>query len=121
MLDVCNTFNVFYSPFILGGECMLRKLVPILIIIVLLLSSCGSPAPAAAPQATTAPKTATFIFTQEFDNLNPAYSNMWFSQITQQIWNCWPWSFDDKNTAFPVLVKEMPSAANGGLSADGSL
>jgi peptide/nickel transport system substrate-binding protein len=94
-----------------------------LIVLVLLLSSCGSPAPAAAPQATatTAPKTATFIFTQEFDNLNPAYSNMWFSQITQQIWNCWPWSFDDKNTAFPVLVKELPSATNGGLSADGKV
>lgn len=95
---------------------MLRKFVPIMIVLVLLLSSCGGLSPAA-----TAPKTATFIFTQEFDNLNPAYSNMWFSIITQQIWNCWAWDFDDKNSPIPALVKELPSAANGGLSADGKV
>ena len=89
---------------------MLKKLIPTLIVLVLLLSSCGAPAPA---------KTATFIFTQEFDNLNPAYSNMWFSAITQQLWNCWAWNFDEKNAPVPNLVKEMPSLANGGLSADG--
>jgi peptide/nickel transport system substrate-binding protein len=99
---------------------MFKKLVPVLIVLVLLISSCGTQAPA-APAATVAPKTATFIFTQEFDNLNPAYTNMWFSAITQQLWNCWAWSFDDKNAAFPVLVKELPSAANGGLSSDGKV
>ncbi len=125
---------------------MLKKLVPMLVVLVLLLSACGSPTPAApvepaatqapaaateapaAPAATEAPpaapaegKTATFIFTQEFDNLNPAYTNMWFSAITQQLWNCWAWDFDDKNAPIPVLVKEMPSAANSGLSADGKV
>ena len=94
---------------------MLRKLVPCLIVIVLLLSACGAPA------TPIPPKTATFIFTQEFDNLNPAYTNMWFSGITQQLWNCWAWNFDDKNNTIPVLVKEIPSAANGGLSADGKV
>lgn len=44
---------------------------------------------------------------------------MWFSSITHQIWNCWAWDFDDQSNARPVLVKEMPSAANGGISADG--
>ncbi|MCS7178605.1 MAG: peptide ABC transporter substrate-binding protein [Anaerolineae bacterium] len=67
----------------------------------------------------TAPKTATFIFTQEPDVLNPLYTNMWFSAITQQIWNCWAWDFDDQNNPHPVLVKEMPSAENGGISPDG--
>ena len=130
---------------------MLKKLVPILIVFVLVLSACGGPAPAAAPtnaastDATQAPaeapaateapaasaaptsaaagagKTATFIFTQEFDNLNPAYTNMWFSAITQQLWNCWAWNFDDKNVPIPNLVAEMPGAANGGLSADGKV
>jgi len=64
-------------------------------------------------------KTATFIWTQEFDTLNPLYTNMWFSAITQQIWNCWAWDFDDQNNPHPVLVTEMPSTQNGGISADG--
>jgi len=64
------------------------------------------------------PKIATFIWTQEFDSLSPLYTNMWFSSITHQIWNCWAWDFDDLSAARPILVKEMPSAANGGISAD---
>jgi peptide/nickel transport system substrate-binding protein len=44
---------------------------------------------------------------------------MWFSSITQQIWNCWAWDFDDQNNPRPVLVKEMPSEENGGISPDG--
>lgn len=100
---------------------MFKKLVPVLIVLGLLLSSCGTPAAPAAPAATAVPKTATFIFTQEFDTLNPAYTNMWFSAISQQIWNCWAWNFDDQNVAYPLLVKELPSAANGGLSADGKV
>jgi peptide/nickel transport system substrate-binding protein len=83
--------------------------------------------PTAAPTqvpATTAPKVvqkATFIFTQEPDTLSPLYTNMYFSQITQQIWTCWAWDFDDQNQPRPVLVKELPTAANGGLSADGKV
>jgi peptide/nickel transport system substrate-binding protein len=76
-----------------------------------LLASCR---PAAGPA-----KTATFIWTQEPDVLNPLYTNMWFSSITQQIWNCWAWDFDDQNNPHPVLVKEMPSEENGGISPDG--
>jgi peptide/nickel transport system substrate-binding protein len=74
-------------------------------------------APTTAPQGQG--KVATFIFTQEFDSLNPAYTNMWFSQITEQMWNCWAWDYDDKNNPLPVLVTEMPSIENGGISADG--
>ncbi len=79
-------------------------------------------APTTAPQPTAPPaqgKVATFIFTQEFDNLNPAYTNMWFSTITHQIWNCWAWDYDDQNIPEPVLVKELPSTTNGGISTDG--
>jgi peptide/nickel transport system substrate-binding protein len=78
----------------------------------------ASSQPTAAPQT---PQKATFIFTQEFDTLNPLYTNMWFSQITQQIWNCWAWDYDDQNQPLPVLVKELPSAQNGGVSADGKV
>ena len=66
-------------------------------------------------------KVATFIWTQEFDTLNPYYTNMWFSAITQQLWNCWAWDFDDQNNPVPVLVTEMPSQENGGISADGTV
>jgi len=77
------------------------------------------------PAETEAPpeaerKVSTFIFTQEYDTLNPYYTNMWFSAITQQFWNCWAWDFDDQNAPHPVLVKEMPSVENGGISEDGS-
>jgi peptide/nickel transport system substrate-binding protein len=66
-------------------------------------------------------KVATFIWTQEFDTLNPLYTNMWFSTITNQWWNCWAWDFDDQNAPVPVLVTEMPSLENGGISADGKV
>ena len=86
-----------------------------ILMLTLLVSGC---APGGAPKAGSK---ATFIFTQEFDTLNPLYSNMYFSQITHQIWNCWAWDFDDQNQPRPVLVKELPSAQNGGLSADGKV
>jgi peptide/nickel transport system substrate-binding protein len=75
------------------------------------------PTPTEAPPAE--PKITTFIWTQEFDTLNPLYTNMWFSAITFQIWNCYAWDFDDANNPVPVLVKEIPSNENGGISADG--
>ena len=64
-------------------------------------------------------KVATFIWTQEFDTLSPIYTNMWFSTISQQIWNCDAWDWDDESNPHPVLVSEMPSSDNGGISADG--
>ncbi len=67
------------------------------------------------------PTVATFIWTQEFDTLNPLYTNMWFSAITQQMWNCWAWNFDEINAPQPVLLTELPSIENGGVSADGKV
>lgn len=86
----------------------------LLLVIILITSACTP----AAPQET---KVARFIFTQEFDNLNPIYSNMWFTQITYQLWNCYAWNYDDQNNPVPVLVSEMPSADNGGISPDGKV
>lgn len=71
------------------------------------------------PETPSARKVATFIWTQEFDNLNPLYTNMWFSSITQQIWNASAWNFDIDNNPNPVLVTEIPSLENGGISEDG--
>ena len=118
----------------------------LVVVLATVLSACGTttePTPAAEPAATQEPAgqatsgpvetlppeataappaaggVATFIWTQEFDSLSPLYTNMWFSAITQQLWNCWAWDFDENANPHPVLVKEMPSAANGGISADG--
>jgi peptide/nickel transport system substrate-binding protein len=108
----------------------------------LVLAACGpTVAPSNAPQPTAivqpteppqatesakptetvqaAPKVAVIIVTQEIDRLNHYYSNQWPSSFAQQIWNCWAWEYDDNNTAFPRLVKEMPSLENGGVSEDG--
>ncbi len=84
----------------------------------------GAPVPEAPPPATEVPaekKVAVFIFTQEFDTLNPHYSNMFFSIITDQLWNVWAWQFDDTNTPYPVMLTEMPSVENGGVSEDGTV
>lgn len=83
-----------------------------------------APAPTALPQPTAAPQpafsgTAKITFTQEPDNLNPYYSSMFFSQITTQFWLKGLWSFDDAGNTVPELAAEIPSAANGGVSADG--
>ena len=106
----------------------------VMVIAVLMLTACtggGTAAPTAepgaavtsAPVATEAPtaekKVATFIFTQEFDNLNPLYTNQWFTAITYQLWSCYAWTYDDQNAPVPVLVNEMPSTENGGISEDG--
>jgi peptide/nickel transport system substrate-binding protein len=75
--------------------------------------------PTTPAEASGGKKVATFIFTEEFDSLNPYYTNEWFSQITQQLWDKWAWEFDDKLDPVPVMVKEMPSLDNGDLSTDG--
>ena len=64
-------------------------------------------------------KVITFAWTQEPDTLNPYYTNMWFSTILHQLYNCWAWEYDDENAAFPKLVTELPSTDNGGVSEDG--
>jgi peptide/nickel transport system substrate-binding protein len=64
-------------------------------------------------------KIVTFAWTQEPDTLNPYYTNMWFSTILEQIYNCWPWEWDDQNVPYPKLLTEIPSMENGGVSADG--
>ena len=66
-------------------------------------------------------KVATLIYTQEFDNLAPLYTSMWFAWTTWQMNNHWAWEFDEKNEPFPRLVTEIPSTSNGGISADGTV
>jgi len=89
----------------------------IFIIFALVLSACSSGESGGA--STGDKKVATLIFTQEPDTLNPLYSNMYFSLILHQVWNVWAWQYDDQNNPYPVLLTELPSVENGGISADG--
>ena len=66
-------------------------------------------------------KVATLIFPQEFDNLAPLYSSMWFVWTTWQMFDHWAWEFDENNEPFPRLVTEIPSVDNGGVSQDGRI
>lgn len=100
---------------------MLRKSVlysffAVLVIASLILSGCSG-----TSKKTSGNKVATLIFTQEPESMNTMYTNMYFSQILQQAWDVWAWQYDDKNEPYPVLVTELPSVKNGGISADGKI
>ncbi len=71
------------------------------------------------PAAPGEPKIATIAYVQDFDTLNPLYAQALSSIYTQSIWNCRAWNFDDQNNPLPVLVGELPSLENGGISEDG--
>ncbi len=125
---------------------MKRNLYILLSLVVLasmVLTACGGGAPAtSAPAATEAPATqasaateaaatqaptavpapqgtATITFVQEPDNLNPMYTSMSFSGYLRPFYLKPSWDFDENGKPVPVLVKEIPSSENGGLSADG--
>jgi peptide/nickel transport system substrate-binding protein len=61
----------------------------------------------------------TITFTEEPDNLNPMYTSMSFSGYLRPFYLVPAWTFDENAEPVPVLATEIPSAKNGGLSADG--
>ncbi len=86
-----------------------------------------APAPTEAPASTEAPapasseggKTLTVGFQQEPSALNP-----WFSSQTFAFWASWfanvgLWHYDEKDNPVLELAAELPTAKNGGVSADG--
>ncbi|MBN2386483.1 MAG: peptide ABC transporter substrate-binding protein [Anaerolineales bacterium] len=109
---------------------MLFRILVAVVALSLVLAACG-PGPSTTPEAPgdatevltdEAPagrSVATFIYTQEFDTLSPLYTDMWFAWTTWQLFLNWAWEYDENNEAFPVLVTEIPSIDNGGISADG--
>ena len=115
----------------------LKSVLFLMIAFMLVLSACGgttpeapaaeapaAEAPAAEEPAAEAPAptfsgTATITFTQEPDNLNPLYTSMSFSGYLRPFYLVPSWSFDETGNPVPVLVAEIPTAENGGLSADG--
>lgn len=75
---------------------------------------------AALPTAGQDTKAVTIVYDQELDNLNPMYSSMFFMGITQSLYLAPAWNFDPDLNPVPVLVTEIPSSENGGLSEDGT-
>ncbi len=74
----------------------------------------------ALPASAQDSKAVTIVYDQEFDNLNPIYTNMFFVAITRDLYLAPAWNFDQDLNPNPVLVTEIPSAENGGLSEDGT-
>lgn len=118
----------------------LNILLSLFVLASMVLAACGGaaateapaatepPAPAAtdapAPVATEPPVpvfsgTVTVTFVQEPDNLNPMYTDMYFAGILREFYLKPAWSFDENANPVPVLVTEIPSSENGGISADG--
>jgi peptide/nickel transport system substrate-binding protein len=55
----------------------------------------------------------------EPDNLNPMYTTALASVIYNPLWLPSVWTYDDGLELVPILVTEIPSVDNGGISADG--
>jgi peptide/nickel transport system substrate-binding protein len=73
-----------------------------------------------APTPTPKPKTVRITISQEPDNLNPLYTQMWFSALVlQAILSDGLLIYNEKNEPIPWVAKEIPSKENGGISADG--
>lgn len=65
-------------------------------------------------------KSITVSWLQEPDTLNPLYSSMTFAGYTYQLLLAGAWSYDRDLNPSPVLVSEIPSFENGGISEDGT-
>jgi peptide/nickel transport system substrate-binding protein len=73
------------------------------------------------PAAAQEGKIINIIFTQEPDNLNPFYTDMWFAGNVIELFLLPAWFIDDTLTPTPALVEEIPSVENGGVSEDGTV
>ncbi len=80
---------------------------------------CPPPVDVATMELPANPKTVTGGWTQEPNNINPYYTVMsyavWITQLTLVGLAEW----DEQGNLVPELATEVPSAENGGVSADG--
>ena len=65
-------------------------------------------------------KSITVSWPQEPDSLNPMYTTMTFAGYTYQLYLAPAWTYDQDYSPVPVLVSELPSQENGGISEDGT-
>jgi peptide/nickel transport system substrate-binding protein len=120
-----------------------RKLVLVFVALVLtfVLAACAAPEPTKAPAPVAAPTTApaqptvppkpteaagpkkggtlTMVVWQEPENLNQNLSTMTVVGYVAELAIEGLVAVDNKGAIIPVLATEVPSLANGGLSADG--
>ncbi|MEO8612822.1 MAG: peptide ABC transporter substrate-binding protein [Chloroflexota bacterium] len=87
-----------------------------LVVLALVLALVAAPA-----MAQDASNTLKIALDQEPDTMNPQYTNMWYATTVQDLILAQAWVIDDKIEPVPVLAQEIPSADNGGLSADGTV
>jgi peptide/nickel transport system substrate-binding protein len=123
----------------------LSVLLSLMVVASVILAACGTattPIPAteapteASTEATAAPnacepvgtepiafpdggKTITGAWDQEPDSIVPYFSQMSFATWVTQLTLAGLAEWDDKNNFIPELAAEIPSADNGGVSADG--
>jgi len=78
-------------------------------------------APAAKFDPASAPttKSVTIAFSQEPNNVVIAYSDMTYAAWASQLVLAGLGRWDDKDTFIPELAADIPTTANGGVSADG--
>jgi peptide/nickel transport system substrate-binding protein len=91
--------------------------VALIALVALIIAALAVPFSAQAQKANV----ITISFTQEPDSLNPMYSTQYFSGLARNLTLKGAWDYDDQLNLVPVLAKEIPSAANGGISADGKV
>ena len=90
----------------------------LLALVVLALVLALAVAPAMAQDASNTLKIA---LDQEPDTMSYLYTNMWYATTVQDLIMAQAWVIDNNIQPVPVLVQEIPSAENGGLSADGTV
>ncbi len=73
----------------------------------------------AAPTATSAPKIVTLAYSQEPDQLGGYFTQMSYSVWVDQLITVGLFKWDAKDNLIPDLASEVPTAANGDISADG--
>ena len=78
-----------------------------------------APKPTEAPAATAGGKTVTLGFQQEPSALSPYFSVQTFAWWASMLVNVDLWTYDDKDQPVLELAEAVPSAKNGGVSADG--
>jgi peptide/nickel transport system substrate-binding protein len=90
----------------------LRKTLAALVVLALALGLIVAPA-----VAQDAP-TLTVGFAQEPDNMNGFYSTMAFAQWANDLVQASAWDIDENLQGVPVLIEEIPTVENGGVSED---
>jgi len=93
----------------------MRSIRIVFLLVVLALTMVAAPL-----QAQDDDTAMTVSWLQEPDSLNPMYTTMTFAGYTYQLFLAPAWTLDADLNPLAVLVEEVPSQENGGISEDGT-